>query len=48
MVFFRYAITVDNRLARVEDAVQKLMPMAKAFDTWLRTNDNALPCVNFV
>jgi hypothetical protein len=43
---FRYAITVDNRLARVEEDVQKLIPMAKAFETWLRTNDSSLPFVH--
>jgi len=39
----RYAITVDNRLARVEDAIQRLMPMAQAFENWLQTSDQKLP-----
>lgn len=39
----RYAITVDNRLARVEDAVQRLVPMAQAFEHWLQTSDQKLP-----
>lgn len=42
----RYAITVDNRLARVEDAVQRLIPVADAFENWSRTNDQKLPWVN--
>ena len=42
----RYAITVDNRLARVEDSIQRLMPVAQAFDNWLQTNDQKLPWVD--
>ena len=43
----RYAITVENRLARVEDAVQRLVPMAQAFECWLQTSDQKLPWVNY-
>ncbi|KAF9652607.1 hypothetical protein BDM02DRAFT_3088957, partial [Thelephora ganbajun] len=39
----QYAITVDNRLARVEEAIQRLMPMAQAFENWMETNDQKLP-----
>lgn len=39
----RYAITVDNRLTRVEDSIQRLMPVAQAFENWLQTNDQKLP-----
>ena len=42
----RYAITVDNRLARVEDSIQRLMPVAQAFENWLQTSDQKLPWVD--
>ncbi|KAJ3734458.1 fungal-specific transcription factor domain-containing protein [Lentinula guzmanii] len=34
--------SVELRLAKVEEAIQKLLPMTQAFEIWLRTN-NQLP-----
>ncbi|KIK65651.1 hypothetical protein GYMLUDRAFT_364676 [Collybiopsis luxurians FD-317 M1] len=33
--------SVDVRLAKVEETVQKLLPMAEAFDAWMRANSQA-------
>jgi hypothetical protein len=37
---------IENRLARVEDAVQRLMPVGQALESWMQNNDQKLLCAN--
>lgn len=43
----RYTANVDSRLAKVEEAIQKILPMASAFEKWSSQHDGIpmFPCV---
>lgn len=46
----RQTNTAELRLSRVEDTIQKLIPITQAFEAWLRANNHippsGLPCVD--
>lgn len=39
----QHAVSLDNRLGRVEDTLRKLLPMAQAFEAWSQSNPDSAP-----
>ncbi|KAH8835782.1 fungal-specific transcription factor domain-containing protein [Flagelloscypha sp. PMI_526] len=38
----QHAVSLDNRITKVEDTLRKLLPMAHAFEAWSRSNPSSL------